>query len=68
MLVPDGGISEGAVVSYDQFDINLVDEDLLAEVELVTTLMVATIESDEPLTEDQIDRLLGVVPEPRVGD
>ncbi|MET1042405.1 MAG: hypothetical protein ABWZ90_15290 [Acidimicrobiales bacterium] len=55
-------------MSYDQFDINLVDEVLLHEVELVTNLMVATIETDDPLTQDQIDRLLGVVPQPRVGD
>ena len=52
----------------DQFDINLEDEVLLEEVELVTHLMVATIATDDPLTKDQIDKLLGVVPEPRTGD
>ena len=55
-------------MSYDQFDINLVDEELLEEVELVASLMVATIEADDQLTRDQIDQLLGVVPQPRVGD
>jgi hypothetical protein len=55
-------------LSHDQFDINLVDEVLLHEVELVTNLMVATIETDDALTQDQIDELLGVVPQPRVGD
>ena len=52
----------------DQFDINLQDDDLLAEVELVATLMVATTDSEEHLTEAQIDDILGVIPAPRTGD
>lgn len=50
----------------DQFDFQLVDEALLDEVELVTTLMVAAGESDEPLPQPEIDRILGVTPVPRV--
>jgi len=50
----------------DQFDFQLVDEALLDEVELVTTLMVAAGESDEHLPQPEIDRILGVTPVPRV--
>lgn len=44
----------------DQFDVTLEDSDLLREVELTTNLMVAASESDDELTLDQIDRILGV--------
>jgi hypothetical protein len=50
---------------HDQFDVTLEDSDLLGEVELTTNLIIAASESDEHLSEDQIDRILGVVPEPR---
>ena len=52
----------------DQFDVTLKDDDLLDEVELTTTLIVAASESDGPLSQEEIDRLLGVTPvrpEPR---
>lgn len=47
---------------HDQFDVTLEDDDLLGEVELTTTLIIAASESDEHLTQDEIDRLLGVTP------
>ena len=50
---------------HDQFDVSLEDSDLLGEVELTTNLIIAASESDEHLTEAQIDEILGVVPEPR---
>jgi hypothetical protein len=50
---------------HDQFDVTLEDSDLLGEVELTTNLIIAASESDEHLTEAQIDQILGVVPEPR---
>jgi hypothetical protein len=50
---------------HDQFDVTLEDSDLLGEVELTTNLIIAASESDEHLSEDQIDEILGVVPEPR---
>ena len=50
---------------HDQFDVSLEDSDLLGEVELTTNLIIAASESDDRLSEDQIDRILGVVPEPR---
>jgi len=50
---------------HDQFDVSLEDSDLLGEVELTTNLIIAASESDDRLSDDQIDRILGVVPEPR---
>ncbi len=47
---------------YDQFDVTLEDGDLLGEVELTTTLIIAASESDEHLSQEQIDRILGVTP------
>ena len=50
---------------HDQFDVSLEDSDLMGEVELTTNLIIAASESDERLSDDQIDKILGVVPEPR---
>ena len=50
---------------HDQFDVSLEDSDLLGEVELTTNLIIAASESDDRLSEDQIDQILGVVPESR---
>jgi hypothetical protein len=53
---------------YDQFDVTLEDADLLGEVELTTNLIIAASESDEHLSQEEIDRILGVdvrpLPEP----
>jgi hypothetical protein len=45
---------------HDQFDVTLEDSDLLGEVELTTNLIIAASESEERLTLDEIDRILGV--------
>ena len=50
---------------HDQFDISLEDSDLLGEVELTTSLIIAASESDDHLSVDEIDQILGVVPPPR---
>ena len=50
---------------HDQFDVTLEDADLLGEVELTTSLIIAATEADDHLSADEIDRILGVVPEPR---
>jgi hypothetical protein len=50
---------------HDQFDVTLEDADLLGEVELTTNLIIAASESDDHLSADQIDQILGVVPHPR---
>ena len=49
---------------HDQFDVTLEDDDLMGEVELTTTLIIAASESDEHLTQEEIDQFLGVVPKP----
>lgn len=49
---------------HDQFDVTLEDSDLLGEVELTTNLIIAASESDEPLSVDEIDQILGVAPRP----
>ncbi len=49
---------------HDQFDVTLEDSDLLGEVELTTNLIIAASESDEPLSLDEIDKILGVAPRP----
>lgn len=48
----------------DQFDVRLEDDDLLGEVELTTTLIIAASESDGHLSQEEVDRLLGVTPVP----
>ena len=50
---------------HDQFDVTLEDADLLGEVELTTTLIIAASESDDHLSADQIDEILGIAPEDR---
>ena len=50
---------------HDQFDVSLEDSDLMGEVELTTNLIIAASESDDRLSADEIDEILGVVPEPR---
>ena len=50
---------------HDQFDVTLEDADLLGEVELTTNLIIAASEADDHLSADEIDRILGIVPEPR---
>ncbi|GAA4820177.1 hypothetical protein GCM10025786_29600 [Nocardioides caeni] len=44
----------------DQFDVTLEDGDLLVEVELTTNLIIAASASDERLSAEEIDRILGV--------
>ena len=55
-------VSELEVVVPDQFDVSLEDDDLLGEVELTTTLIIAASEADGHLSQEEIDRLLGVTP------
>jgi len=53
---------------HDQFDVTLEDADLLGEVELTTNLIIAATEADDHLSMEQIDAILGVVPQPRESD
>ena len=52
---------------HDQFDVTLEDGDLLGEVELTTTLMIAASETEDHLSQEEIDRLLGVSPRRMAG-
>ena len=47
-------------MSTDPFDVELEDPELLDEVGLTASLMVAANQSDGPLSRDQIDELLGL--------
>lgn len=49
---------------HDQFDVTLEDQELLDEVELTTSLIIAASESDAALSQEQIDEILGVTPAP----
>jgi len=50
----------------DQFDVSLVDTDLLEEVRLLIELMAAASGVEERVDPAEIDRILGVsVPRPR---
>ena len=46
----------------DQLNVPLEDAELLAEVELTTNLIIAASESDGPLSQADVDRLLGLDP------
>lgn len=47
-------------MSGDPFEVELTDRDLLAEVDLTTTLIAAANQSEGPLAPEEIDRLLGL--------
>ncbi len=44
----------------DQLDVNVHDTEVLAEIEMMTNLIIATTESDGPLPQMRIDQILGV--------
>ena len=44
----------------DQLNVPLEDSELLAEVELTTNLIIAASESDDQLSQDEVDQLLGI--------
>ena len=54
--------SGGIGVMDDQLNVPLEDAELLAEVELTTNLIIAASETDEHLSLDVIDAILGVAP------
>lgn len=47
-------------MSGDPFDVELEDTDLLAEVEMTTSLIAAANQSEGPLSLEEIDELLGL--------
>ena len=44
----------------DQLDVPLEDSELLEEVEMGSTLILAASENDERLDQSEIDRILGI--------
>ena len=54
---------EAEAVVADPFDVALEDSDLLVEVEMTTNLIIAATASDGPLPVEEIDRILGVIPD-----
>ena len=44
----------------DHLDVAVQDSEVLAEIEMMTDLIIATSESDIPLTQHRIDEILGV--------
>ncbi len=53
---------------HDQFDVTLEDADLLGEVEMMTNLIIMASESDDHLSVDEIDVILGVEAAPTAAD
>ncbi len=53
---------KGAQVN-DQLDVNVQDTEVLDEIEMMTNLIIATSESQGPLTQAQIDAILGIDPD-----
>lgn len=51
--------SEGVRVN-DQLDVNIQDTEVLAEIEMMTNLIIATSEADGPLPQQRIDEILGL--------
>ncbi|HET8603029.1 MAG TPA: hypothetical protein VFM09_03815 [Marmoricola sp.] len=49
----------------DPFDVSLEDGELMDEVELTASLIVAANQSERSLTAEEIDRILGVKPLPQ---
>ena len=47
-------------MSTDPFDVELEDNELLDEVSLTASLMVAANQSEGPLSREEIDQLLGL--------
>lgn len=52
----------------DRLDVTVHDTEALAEIEMMTNLIIATSESETPLSQRSIDEILGVfpdIPQPR---
>lgn len=45
----------------DRLDVQMHDSDVLDEIEMTSNLMIAASEADGPLSQDRIDRILGLI-------
>lgn len=52
----------------EPLDARLRDQEAMDEIEMTSDLMIAASESDGPLTESQIDAILGIVHDAATGD
>ena len=59
-LLGVGSVSVSSMTKEPRAGADLTDDALQDEIELVGDLVVAATASDEPLTEDEIDRALGI--------
>lgn len=55
-------MQERSGVVDDKLNVPLEDAELLDEVELTTNLIIAASESEASLSQEQVDRLLGIAP------
>jgi len=55
-------LGEGDSYVNDQLDVTVQDTEVLAEIEMMTNLIIATSEADGPLPQGRIDEILGVQP------
>ena len=46
----------------DQLDVTVQDTEVLAEIEMMTNLIIATSEAEGPLPQVRIDEILGIQP------
>ena len=57
---PSAAETEEVSPVNDQLDVSVHDTEVLAEIEMMTNLIIATSETDGPLTQARIDEILGV--------
>ena len=55
-------LGEGDSYVNDQLDVTVQDTEVLNEIEMMTNLIIATSESEGPLSQGRIDEILGVAP------
>ena len=58
------GVPDPARAPGDELDVTLEDPVQMEEVELLSSLMIQAGTADEPLDQDEVDRLLGVADQP----
>jgi hypothetical protein len=44
----------------DRLDVSMQDAEILDEIEITSNLMIAASETDGPLSQERIDRILGI--------
>ena len=65
---PDGPLWLEVNAMTGQLDLRVHDLVALDEIELYSEVLSAVAASDKPLTDEELDRALGVLPTPTAGD